>query len=251
MDNYYNSQKLIWLPQALDPVTKNCTTHIGSWKLLHEDLYINIITQKISGENWENLPQLINSLKTYGYILSTENGEEDIEEEATTLEKQTLIDDSGNIRGFIYFTNGKYFQKIEHEKLTNNITALVSNYPEHLYALRKSWDKSDLILFIFSKKLTSVSEKTDWISLNKPQEYFLLKTYDLSIEDIKESNGTPIIIDPEKIIPKDYENRELRQKLQIFFRDNQLTINDRTSNEINTKILDLINKNTLMAIKEN
>ncbi len=97
----------------------------------------------------------------------------------------------------------------------------------------------------------SVSEKTDWVSLNRPQEYFLLKAGELNVEDIRESNGIPIIINPEKIIPKDYENRELRQKLQIFFRDNQLIINDHTTNEINTKIWDLINKNILMAIKEN
>lgn len=250
MDNC-NTQKLIWLPQALDPVTKKCPIYIGSYNLLHEDLYSNIIIKKISEEDWENLPQLIKSLKIYGYILSTENDEEDIEEEDITLKKHTLIDDSGNTRGFLYFTSGKYFQKIEHEKLTNNITALVSHYSDHLYALRKSWDKSDLILFIFSKKLMSVSEKTDWVSLNRPQEYFLLKAGELNVEDIRESNGIPIIINPEKIIPKDYENRELRQKLQIFFRDNQLIINDHTTNEINTKIWDLINKNILMAIKEN
>lgn len=249
--NNYNPQKLTWLPLALDPITKKCTTHIGSWKPLHEDLYSEIIIKKISEEDWENLPQLIKSLKICGYTLSTENDEEDTEEEIPTLEKYTLIDNFGNTRGFLYFTIGKYFQKIEHEKLTNNITALVSNNREHLYALRKSWDKSDLILFIFSKKLMSVSEKTDWISLNRPQEYFLLKADELNVEDIRESNGTPIIINPEKIIPKDYENRELRQKLQIFFKDNQLTINDHTSSEINTKILDLINKNILMAIKEN
>lgn len=237
------NNETVWFPVFCNPITNQYILCYGNHLVLPTSDFVKNIGGKILEESMENLPFLLRTLEYNGFIIK-----EDIQtEDNNSVEKCILLNEHDEIKGFLYFVKENYEAKIELKKIEDKVVCLVSNYKDNLCAFKRDWSKSGLILLILSEDIKPLSDNTKIILLNSPKYNFFFELEKLEIDDIGDLNGTPVILNPEKIIPKDYMTENLYQKFQIFYKDGKIKIND-CHEEIKKEIYALIKRNDLKAI---
>lgn len=237
-------RKVEWLPCYVSSVDKNdFCREIGVTGFLNETAH-NIIRPLINS-SIERLPKTISLLDK---ICLGSKDEED-QSKNKGLKRYKIFNDKDDTVGYLYFVENDFEGKIHLLHLKERISYLIKNCSSYLYCLNRLWADGGLLIMFLSEELKPISESTRLIQLTEYQDIFILEC--LEAEDILDLNGEPKIINPEKVLLKDGEAKDIEQKLQFHLTDGQFKCVDYTSEKDKQKIFELKIRETLRKLAEN